>query len=210
MCRHSAGLLLLGRLMADFDVSFKNTMRHEGAYVCDHDDAGGETYMGISRHYHPEWTGWSFVDSLKGSDNFESALEGHKQLQASVRRFYRNNYWNRFQGDRIPNQSIADELFDIAVNLGVHRAVVFIQKGLNYLNRCGTSWRDIVEDGKFGPASMAALQSCLREEQPEYLLIIANVLQGMHYLDYMSRKPSQEKYARGWLKRVRFSRSERS
>jgi len=29
-----------------------------------------------------------------------------------------------------------------------------------------------------------------------------NVLQGTHYVEYMREHPEQEKYARGWLKRV--------
>ncbi|GAJ23902.1 unnamed protein product, partial [marine sediment metagenome] len=36
-----------------------------------------------------------------------------------------------------------------------------------------------------------------------YLLKVMNILQGMHYIEYMRKSPTQEKYARGWLKRVK-------
>ena len=37
--------------MADFNIAFEITMGHEGGYSFDKDDAGGETYRGISRRY---------------------------------------------------------------------------------------------------------------------------------------------------------------
>jgi len=35
------------------------------------------------------------------------------------------------------------------------------------------------------------------------LLKVMNIFQGMHYIEYMRKDPVQEKYARGWLKRVK-------
>lgn len=39
--------------MADFQESFRIAMGHEGGYSKDPDDAGGETYKGISRKFNP-------------------------------------------------------------------------------------------------------------------------------------------------------------
>jgi type VI secretion system secreted protein VgrG len=39
----------------NFLKAFNTTMTFEGGYANDPDDAGGETYMGISRRYHPDW-----------------------------------------------------------------------------------------------------------------------------------------------------------
>ena len=47
--------------MAEFKKAYDKTMGHEGGYVHDPDDAGGETYKGISRRYHPGWEGWKVV-----------------------------------------------------------------------------------------------------------------------------------------------------
>jgi hypothetical protein len=36
----------------------------------------------------------------------------------------------------------------------------------------------------------------------EVLLKIMNVLQGMHYLNFIKQSPIQERFARGWFSRV--------
>jgi len=74
---------------------------------------------------------------------------------------------------------------------------------LNYLNRNGSLFADLVVDGKIGPASLSALHRILSDGDEEILLIMMNVLQGNHYMEYMSKSPTQERYARGWFKRVR-------
>jgi lysozyme family protein len=61
-----------------------------------------------------------------------------------------------------------------------------------------------VEDGKVGPNTLGALGACLAYRGNEYLYKIMNLLQGNHYIDYMTRSPTQEKYAYGWLNRVDF------
>ncbi|SHJ30206.1 Predicted Peptidoglycan domain-containing protein [Malonomonas rubra DSM 5091] len=192
--------------MADFESAFKITLGHEGGYVFDPDDAGGETYRGVSRRYHPGWVGWSSIDRLKqqaeNRRQLNRLLAEDDDLQLQIRDFYKQHYWDRFQGDAIDSQQLAEELFDTGVNMGVHRAVRFMQEGLNLLNRNQKSFKDILEDGKSGPGTLAALNAYLAKDPAEHLLKIMNVLQGMHYIDYMRKSPAQEKYARGWLKRV--------
>ena len=51
--------------MADFTKAYALTAAYEGGYVDDPEDAGGETYRGISRRYHPSWQGWQIIDTLK-------------------------------------------------------------------------------------------------------------------------------------------------
>ena len=180
--------------------------------VFDPDDAGGETYRGVARRYHPGWAGWATIDQLKPqADNrrqLNKLLADNAELQQQIRDFYKQHYWDRFQGDAISSQEIAEELFDTGVNMGVHRAVRFLQEGLNLLNRNQKSYKDILEDGKSGPGTLGALGKYLAKDPPEHLLKVMNVLQGMHYIDYMRKSPTQEKYARGWLKRVCVGRAE--
>lgn len=187
--------------MSTFEQALEQVLAYEGGYGNDPDDAGSETYRGISRRFHPSWSGWSIVDGYKGHPQFPTALDQDANLQAAVRAFYRKQYWDRFQGDELQSR-LAAKLLDIAVNMGVHRAVQFLQQGLNLLNRNQTSWPDLVEDGLLGPATLGALQVYIRQDPPEVLLKVLNILQGAHYLDYMRRSPVQEKFARGWLARV--------
>mgnify|MGYP006282267077 CR=1 FL=1 len=190
--------------MANFRSAYETIMTHEGGYSNDPVDAGGETYKGISRRYHPDWAGWSIIDQLKDSSNFPDNLSHSPQLQEMVVQFYKNEYWDIFWGDQIPVQSLATDLFDIAVNLGRKRAVRFLQKALNLLNRNQQNYPDITEDGVFGTNTMNTLNQYLSMDDVNYLLIILNVLQGNQYIEYMEGNPEQERFARGWLKRVMF------
>lgn len=188
--------------MSNFKEALDIVSKHEGFYVDDPEDTGGETFRGISRRYNPGWEGWENIDNLKLLANFPDSLNESKFLQGSVEKFYKSQYWNQFWGDAIPDQTIANELYDISVNLGVGRAVEFIQIGLNVLNRNELLYPDLVEDGTFGQKTLDTLNIFLQKDDVHYLLKIMNVLQGMHYIKYMKKSPVQEKHARGWFKRV--------
>lgn len=188
--------------MADFKKAFSITMGHEGGYVFDPDDAGGETYKGISRKYNPAWFGWELIDEYDGNSDFPQCLDDVEELQEMVEEFYKEHYWDVNRLDEIESQMIATEMFDTGVNMGVRRAVKFLQEALNYLNRNEQNYPDLVVDGVIGPVTFAALNYIMANDDVDILMTIMNVLQGKHYLDYMTKSPTQEKYARGWFKRV--------
>jgi len=191
--------------MASFDKTLPDVLAHEGGYVDDPDDRGGETYKGVARCYNADWAGWKTIDRARKRRGFPKNLERDAALQRQVRDFYKQHYWDKFQGDAIPEQALADELFDTAVNLGVARAVTFLQRALNVLNRNATLYADLVEDGAFGQRSLAAVAAYLKQDKVADLLKVLNILQGMHYIEFMTKSPVQEKYARGWLKRVKIA-----
>lgn len=190
--------------MRGFDRAFIVTMGHEGGYVNDPTDAGGETYRGVSRRFHPSWPGWRVVDQAKDLLGFPGNLANSKDLAVAVMDFYRAMFWDRFNGDAVAEiaPTLANELFDTAVNMGVHRAVVFLQRALNALNRNQLLYADVLPDGEFGPRTMQALQAYIVTDEPALLLKVINILQGNHYLEFMGKDPAQEKYARGWFARV--------
>jgi lysozyme family protein len=192
--------------MAMFNEAYEITLQHEGFYSNDVDDVGGETYKGISRKYHPSWPGWEIIDGAKSIPTFPDCIKYDSELNSMIMLFYKANYWDRFWGDQIISQAIANELFDTAVNMGVSRAVKFLQRGLNLLNRNQLNYPDIVEDGKFGRATMNALNSYSYMDDESHLLKILNILQGMHYIEYAKKSATQERYMRGWLSRVTISK----
>ncbi len=188
--------------MAIFRQAFDRTLLHEGGYVNDIVDPGGETYKGVARKRHRGWEGWGIIDSLKTDPEFPDVLDDHDGLQSKVRIFYRENFWNRIGGDLIPDQELANELFDTGVNMGPGQAVKFLQKALNLLNRNGKSYADIKVDRGFGEKTLGALNAFLNFDDSVLLLKVINLQQGAHYLKIMEKKPDQERFARGWLKRV--------
>ena len=198
--------------MAEFKYAFNKTMGHEGGYSCDPDDLGGETFRGISRKYHPCWPGWDLIDAYTfgeprnvGADT-EAEMMADPVLSRLVEEFYKAMFWDRFLGDLIEYAQVAQELFDTGVNLGVGRAVRFLQAGLNVLNRNGDMFDDLVEDGVMGRKTLEALSLLGHREGIRVLLKVMNIMQGAHYVERMRQSPTQEKYARGWFKRVEITK----
>ncbi len=187
--------------MSNFEKAYSLTMSHEGGYVFDPDDVGGETYKGISRAYNSSWEGWRIIDILKSEDSFPKNLDMNSELQRKVKDFYRDRYFEPFIGAQMP-EDLAIEMFDTSVNMGVGRAVKFLQISLNVLNRNQKLYPDMVEDGAYGPTTHRNLYKYLQSDSSVLLCKMINVLQGNHYINYMKKSPRQEKYARGWFNRV--------
>lgn len=117
--------------MANFDIEFDKLILAEGGYVNDPDDAGGETYLGISRKNNPNWTGWKVIDEIKkqyGTKNITSRLKSNNELTNSAKLLYKQNYWDVMELDDIPSQNIAHQLFDTCVNCGKSRAITIAQQ----------------------------------------------------------------------------------
>lgn len=192
--------------MDKFNIAFDITMKYEGGYSNDPDDVGGETYKGISRKFNPNWPGWAIIDTMKTLPykDFIQQIDSSVMIQMSVKSLYKAKYWDIFLGDTLKSQSLANVLFDTAVNLGASRAVLFIQKGLNVLNRNATMWEDLVEDGQFGNKTHTVL-SQLTVKDTDILVKIIYILRGQHYIDYMKKSPTQEKFARGWFNRIQIN-----
>lgn len=120
--------------MAKFDIAFRRTVNAEGGYVNDPDDKGKETYMGISRVYHPKAVMWNVIDVMKKRHSgsvLNHVLKQSSVVQNNVKDIYKKEYWDVLHLDDINNQRIANEIFDDAVNRGVKSAVKIVQKLLN-------------------------------------------------------------------------------
>lgn len=116
--------------MANFDIEFDKLILAEGGYINDPDDAGGETYLGISRKSNPRWIGWEVIDAekKKGLKNITSRLKSNNELTNSAKLLYKQNYWDVMELDDIPSQNIAHQLFDTCVNCGKSRAITIAQQ----------------------------------------------------------------------------------
>ena len=116
--------------MAKFDIEFDKVISVEGGYVNDPDDAGGETYLGISRKSNKNWTGWKIIDEekKKGLNNITSRLKKNITITNSAKLLYKQNYWDTLELDDIPSQDIAHQLFDTCVNCGRTTAIRIAQQ----------------------------------------------------------------------------------
>lgn len=94
-----------------FDQCFDKLIGHEGGYVNDPRDPGGETNFGISKRAYPQ------------VDIKNLTLDAAKAI-------YKRDYWDRAQCDKLPPQ-LAYLLFDAAVNSGIGQAIRFLQRAVN-------------------------------------------------------------------------------
>jgi lysozyme family protein len=109
-----------------FDLALELVLEHEGGYVNDPKDPGGETIYGISRRAHPD--AWR-----NGTPSKDQAAQ-----------IYLNDYWLAADCPEL-QPAVAVFLFDTAVNVGVRQSVRLLQRALR-----------VTDDGILGPITRGA------------------------------------------------------
>lgn len=158
----------------------------EGGYVDNPLDSGGPTKYGITRQTAREYGYNEDMHNLPRTVAFQ---------------IYEIEFWDKLSGDQLVglSENIAKEVVDTAVNTGKTRAVKFLQESLNVLNRRGTLYDDIDEDGLIGPATLKALRAYLKQREEIALLHALNCLQGTFYIELAQRREKDEAFIYGWL-----------
>lgn len=122
--------------MANYNIAYNKVIKVEGGYVNDPDDAGGETYMGISRKFNPNAKFWKIIDEIKSKNKsitnkeMNAILKKNNSIIGEIKNIYKNKYWDKLYLDNLNSQKIAEELFDTAVNMGVSVAIKILQNSL--------------------------------------------------------------------------------
>ena len=181
-----------------FEAILEKTLCHEGGYIHDKDDRGGETYKGIARKFHSKWSGWKMIDTLKKNKSaFPQNLSLHLPLQVSVEDFYKNTFWLPLKCHKISSFEIRMELFDTAVNVGQKQAIKFLQRAINHCSY-GLLKEKVLDDGKLGTITFDALEILL----PRYEKALRKSMDGEQYEFYKKiclRRPTNWKFFRGWI-----------
>ncbi len=94
----------------NFENAIERILGHEGGYVNDPNDPGGETKFGISKRSYPD------VD-----------IKNLTRDQAKA--IYRRDFWNKVSGD-VLHDGVAYQTLDFAVNSGIETAVRYLQRAL--------------------------------------------------------------------------------
>ena len=108
-------------MLVEFDEIIEVVLHHEGGYVNDPDDPGGETNFGIAKRSHPD------------VDIANLTKDGAKEI-------YKEHYWDKNKVEDLP-ANLRHIYFDMCVNQGKGRAVKILQRAAN------AKGADLVVDG---------------------------------------------------------------
>lgn len=148
-------------------------LQHEGGYVYDPVDPGGETKYGISKRSYPH------------VDIKNLTIEQAKDI-------YYRDWWLRLRCNEIQDDRIAQKLLDTCINVGAMTGVRILQRAL-----CDVG-QPVSIDGLIGPQTIGAAH---RADSVQ-LLAAMRYHQTMHYKRLIERNPKLAKFERGWMARA--------
>ena len=119
-------------ILTNFDDIIEIVLEHEGGYVNDPKDPGGETNFGVAKRSHPD------------VDIKNLTKEGDKEI-------YKKTYWDKNKVDKLPD-NLKHIYFDMCVNQGKSRAVRILQRAAN------AKGAGLDVDGGLGPATLGAIE----------------------------------------------------
>lgn len=137
-----------------FDTAIAQLMQHEGGYINDPDDPGGETKYGISARVYPDLD----IKRLEMSDAIA---------------IYRRDYWIAPKISCIDDPALAVKIFDLGVNIGTGHAARILQMAANLFGAA------LMVDGQIGEKTLAWVN---HYRHPEALLMAVRVFAGNYYI----------------------------
>jgi lysozyme family protein len=165
--------------MADISKLAPIVAKWEGGYVNDPNDRGGATNMGVTIGT------WRAVGYDKDGDGDIDAQD-IKLLNKTDFQAVLKKYWDRWQADKINNQSIANILVDWVWGSGKW-GIVIPQRILG-----------LKQDGVVGPKTLGAVN----DADPDSLFNIIFAARIKFLNDIVANNPSQKKFIKGWLNRM--------
>jgi len=159
-----------------FESALSEVLLAEGGYVDHPNDRGGPTNFGITQKTLSDFLGRdATVDEVKNLDI------------DTVRKIYKQNYWDRLRLSFIIDSRLSDIIFDQAVNRGTRRVAEQIQRVVG-----------VKQDGVIGPLTLKAINNM---DSKKMLLNFIKQSQDA-YVSIVTHNPSQLVFLSGWIKRT--------
>ena len=125
-----------------FDEIIEVVLEHEGGYVNDPKDPGGETKYGVSKRAYPN-------EDIKNLTEDEA------------KDIYRRDYWKKYRCNELP-EDLRHIYFDMCVNMGAGRATKIMQETAN------AKGANLKIDGGMGPMTIGAMKNVELERVRAY------------------------------------------
>jgi len=149
--------------------------------------------MSVARNLHPAWDGWKIIDAYKA----EHGKIRHNQnlniaeLYELVKAFYRHTFYHTNHIESINHGALQEIIFDWCVNSGRYGSKG-VQKVLN-----SDFGHRLTVDGIIGKKTLSAIDSC-----DPHLLFTSIKQARIDFYIAISKKGQNEKFLKGWLKRI--------
>ncbi len=161
-------------ILAPFILSF------EGGFVNDRDDAGGATNRGVTI------ATWRQQGYDKDGDGDIDVADLKLLTEEDAVRIMKRNYWDRWQGDRIECQSLANTLVDWVWGSGVW-GIKLPQRLLG-----------VKQDGIVGEKTLYALNA----RDPKEFFSVVQQARADYFESICKTRPANKKFLKGWLRRL--------
>lgn len=161
----------------DFERYLPRVLNHEKGYVNHPKDKGGPTNKGVTQKVYNAYRG-----------NLHLPPRSVKEITANeVHHIYDIQYWRAAGCPKLP-RGLNYAVFDFAINSGVSRAIIELQKVLR-----------TTPDGHFGQETSLALFSYVRTYGLQHLIYAYRDAR----LDFCKRLSNWSTFGDGWTKRIR-------
>jgi lysozyme family protein len=158
-----------------FSTVYPLILREEGGYVNDPADSGGATNRGVTQENYDRFR-----------DSMNHARRPVRYLTLAETETIYEKYWKDCNADQMPT-GINIMHFDFAVNAGIRRAAITLQRCLG-----------VQDDGVIGPKTLAAVA----EKNGESLIKAYAESRRGFYRSLAERRPKDRKFLNGWLLRT--------
>lgn len=176
--------------MAEFSPAVAVILKHEGGWVDDPNDLGGETNFGLSmliirrENLSPKDLG---IDKDIWTSGALKSL-----TEENARAAYKRLFWDRYGYEKIESQDVATKVFDCCVNMGPvwgHRLSQYA---------CVECGHPVPTDGIMGSLTIAALNKC---DSQQWLKSMCEQM-ATRYRLLVAGRPSNAKFLNNWLHRA--------
>ena len=157
----------------NFETCLAKLLVHEGGYVNNPADPGGETNLGVTKRVWQEWV---------GHDVSEKEMCNLTPLMVAP--LYKRKYWDACHADELIS-GLDYCVFDVAVNSGVGRAIKLLQSSVG-----------ATPDGGYGSITAALVKKA--EADPVRLIELFSAKR-LEFLQSLNAFPI---FGKGWSRRV--------
>ena len=160
----------------NFDLAINNVLQHEGGYIFDPIDPGGETNFGISKRSYPN-------------------IDIKNLTKSQAMDIYYQDFLIKNRINEIKDEDLASKILDMIVNIGPTQGFIIISRAIR---SCGIKFNNF----KYMTDGLLLIINSFHDNDKDKLIVAIRSELAGYYRLLARLKPQMSKYINGWLKRA--------